>query len=651
MGRGSDQVHPDFPTGRWGSGMSGVEDEPGLQRFALTSMTPQDPRYAVLRDLVPEAFSEEEVDGGRLLAALGLDGESGQERYGLSWPGRREATVALQEPSIGTLLPEDGSALNPDEARDVIVEGDNLEVLKLLQRAYYGKVKLIYIDPPYNTGKEFIYPDNYREGLSNYLRFTGQSDEEGRRLSANVETAGRYHSKWLSMMYPRLALARNLLRPDGAIFLTIDDHEVHNLRLLMDEVFGPENFVATCIWQKVYSPKNTARHFSDDHDYVMVYARNAAEWEPNPLPRTEAMEARYKNPDKDPRGPWKSGDLSARNYYSKGTYSVVTPSGRIIDGPPAGRYWVYSKEKLEELVRDDRVWFGEDGDGVPAIKQFLSEVKEGRVPQTLWTHEEVGHNQEAKKELLQRVTFASSDSVFDTPKPTRLIERMLRLATNADSNDLVLDFFAGSGATGEAVWKLNLEDGGNRRFILVQLPEPTGHDDYETVADITRARLNGAAAGLASSASAESGGNPRLGFQIYKLAASNFEVWDGSAVAGDESVADVLRLFAENVRQPGAIDAIAAELVLKAGFELTTPIETLALAGEAVHAVDGGKLLMYLGDTLSIRLIEELVARRPSLILTLDSSFGNDDELKVNALQTVRTANHDGGADITLKVV
>ena len=631
--------------------MSGVEDEPGLQRFALTSMTPQDPRYAVLRDLVPEAFSEEELGGDRLLAALGFDEKSGPERYGLSWPGRREAAVALQEPSIGTLVPDDGSALNPDEARDVVIEGDNLEVLKLLQRAYYGKVKMIYIDPPYNTGKEFIYPDNYREGLSSYLRFTGQSDEEGRRLSANAETAGRYHSKWLSMMYPRVALARNLLRPDGAIFLTIDDHEVHNLRLLMDEIFGPENFVATCIWQKVYGPKNTARQFSEDHDYVIVYARNAAEWEPNPLPRTEAMEERYKNPDSDPRGPWKSGDLSARNYYSKGTYPIVTPSGREIDGPPRGTYWRYSREKLDDLIRENRIWFGSDGDGVPAVKRFLSEVKEGRVPQTLWSYQDVGHTQEAKKELLKRVEFSSSESVFDTPKPTRLIERMLRLATNPDSNDLVLDFFAGSGATGEAVWKLNLEDGGDRRFIVVQLPEPTGHDDHETVADITRARLDGAAAGLSRGASAESGGSPRIGFRSYKLAASNFKLWDGSAVAGGDSAAETLRLFAENVRQPAVIDAIAAELVLKAGFELTTPIENLEIAGETVHAVEGGQLLIYLGDALSIQLIEELVARRPSLILTLDSSFGNDDELKVNALQTVRSASDDGGADITLKVV
>lgn len=622
-----------------------------LERFALASMTAHDLRYAALRDLVPEAFSEEELDGHRLLTALGLDGQSRHERYGLMWPGRGEATVALQEPSVATLLPDEASSLRPATARDVVIEGDNLEVLKLLQRAYYGKVKMIYIDPPYNTGKEFIYPDNYREGLSSYLRFTGQSDEEGRRLTANAETAGRYHSKWLSMIYPRLALARNLLRSDGVIFVTVDDHEVHNLRLLMDELFGPENFVATCIWQKVFSPKNTARQFSEDHDYVLIYARDGSEWTPNLLPRSEEMEERYSNPDNDPRGPWMSADLSARNYYSKGTYPIWTPSGRVLQGPPPGTYWRFSEERFLELCDDDRIWWGSSGDGVPRVKRFLSEVKAGKVPQTLWKYSDVGHTQEAKKELLERVEFSSSDSVFDTPKPTRLIERMLQLSTDANSADLVLDFFAGSGATGEAVWKLNREDGGDRRFILVQLPEPTGYDDYETVADITRARLNGAAAGLAGGPVAEDNPDPWLGFRSYKLAASMFAVWEGSELASGAAAADALRLFAENVREPGETDAIITELLLKAGFELTTPIESLEVAGEVVHSVDDGRLLIYLGDALSIGLIEVLVARQPSLILILDSSFGNNDELKVNAMQTIRAANDDHGVDIILKVV
>ena len=622
-----------------------------IERFDLTSLVPKDDRYAVLRDLIPEAFAELELVLEELAVAMGQRVVTPQEeRYGLSWPGRATAAVAMQEPSVGSLRPDTDGSLHADIARDIFIEGDNLEVLKLLQRAYYGKVKMIYIDPPYNTGKEFIYPDNYREGLASYLRFTGQTDEAGQKLSANAETSGRYHSNWLSMMYPRLALARNLLRSDGVIFMTIDDHEVHNLRLLMDETFGPENFVATCIWQKVYSPKNSARHFSEDHDYVLVYARNAAEWEPNPLPRTEEMEARYKNRDDDPRGPWKGGDLSARNYYSKGTYSIETPSGRVIPGPPQGRYWVYPEEKFRDMVEDDRIWFGQVGSGVPAVKRFLSEVKEGRVPQTYWHHEEVGHTDEAKKELLERVEFASSESVFDTPKPTRLVERMLRLATSPEGEDLVLDFFAGSGATGEAAWKLNAEDGGNRRFVLVQLPEPTGYDDYETVADITRARLMGASEAFV----AESEGSlepPRaVGFHSFVLAESNFSVWDGEH-GEDVDLATRLSLFAEGMSDSSTTEGIVAELLLKAGFQLIEPVDVIEAAGVALHSVADGQLLVAVDGKLTLESVEEMVAMKPALILVLDRCFGDDDELKVNAMQTVRAANQSGGVDITLKVV
>lgn len=431
---------------------TGENDMP--ERFEMASLSPLDERYAKIREAVPEAFADEELDPALLLSSLGIGESAPSERYGLSWPGKSRAVRAFQEPSVGALVPDRDSSKDFDAARDLVIEGDNLEVLKLLQKAYYGKVKMIYIDPPYNTGNEFIYPDNFREGLDNYLRFSGQVDAEGSKTTSNTETGGRYHSNWLTMMYPRLALARNLLRPDGVIFVTIDDHEVHNLRLLMDEIFGPENFVASCIWQKVYSPKSTARHFSEDHDYILIYARDAAGWTPNWLPRTVEQDAAYQNRDNDPRGTWRADGMSARNYYSKGLYAITAPSGRVIPGPPRGRYWTVSEDRFHELDGDGRIWWGEDGDNQPALKRFRTEVKDGRVPQTLWPYSDVGHTQEAKKELLKRVEFASSDSVFDTPKPTRLIERMLRLATDADTNDIVLDFFAGSGATGEAVRKI-----------------------------------------------------------------------------------------------------------------------------------------------------------------------------------------------------
>lgn len=326
-----------------------------------------------------------------------------EEKYGLNWHGKRRARQIALTPSTGTLRPCPEDSVDWDTTQNLMIEGDNLEVLKLLQKSYAGKVKLIYIDPPYNTGKDFVYPDDFQDNIRNYLELTRQVDSDGRKISSNTEASGRFHTDWLNMVYPRLRLARNLLTADGVLFVSIADHEVHNLRTVMNEVFGEENFVACVIWQKVYSPKNSARHFSEDHDYVVVYARNAETWTPNLLPRTEEMEARYSNPDNDPRGPWKPGDLSARNYYSEGTYSITCPSGRIIENPPPGRYWVIAKVKFDELNRDGRIWWGTDGNNVPAVKRFLSEAKAGRVPQTLWPYEQVGHTQEAKKELIAGV--------------------------------------------------------------------------------------------------------------------------------------------------------------------------------------------------------------------------------------------------------
>ena len=425
-----------------------------------------------LKSLFPEAFTEGKVDFEVLKGLLGGTVDEREEKYGLNWHGKRRARQIALTPSTGTLRPCPEESVDWDTTQNLMIEGDNLEVLKLLQKSYAGKVKLIYIDPPYNTGKDFVYPDNFQDNIKNYLELTGQVDGDGRKLSSNSEASGRFHTDWLNMMYPRLKLARTLLKDDGVIFISISDHEFHNLRHLMNEVFGEENFVATVIWQKVYSPKNSARHFSEDHDYVLVYAQSGEKWTPCLLPRTEEMEARYINPDNDPRGPWKPGDLSARNYYGEGTYPVACPSGRIIQGPPSGRYWVISKAKFDELNSDTRIWWGSDGNNVPAIKRFLSEVQQGRVLQTFWSYEEVGHTQEAKKELISTIEFPNSDAVFETPKPTRLIHRMLQLATKPEDSSLVLDFFAGSGSTLHGVLSQNAADGGNRRCILVQLPEP-----------------------------------------------------------------------------------------------------------------------------------------------------------------------------------
>jgi adenine-specific DNA-methyltransferase len=395
------------------------------------------------------------------------------------------------------------------DSGNLIVQGDNLHALKALLPRYAGQVKCIYIDPPYNTGNEgWAYNDNVNS--PEIRRWLGEV------VGKEGETLDR-HDRWLCMMYPRLVLLRQFLCEDGAIFVSIDDNEVATLRLLMDEIFGARNFIATVLWQKVYSPKNSARHFSEDHDYVVVYAAKGEIWKPNLLPRTEEQDAAYKNPDKDPRGVWKTSDLSARNYYSAGTYPITCPSGRVIESPPKGMYWRVSNERFEELNRDNRIWWGKDGSAIPQTKRFLHEVKDGRVPQTMWFYKEVGHTQEAKQELLQLVDFNTSDDVFITPKPTRLIQRILQIATDQDS--LILDSFAGSGTTGHAVLKQNAEDGGNRRFILVEMDEGIART-------VTAERVRRVATGY-TTAKGQAVDGLGSGFQFCRLSADPLFTADG----------------------------------------------------------------------------------------------------------------------------
>ncbi|WP_299823630.1 site-specific DNA-methyltransferase [uncultured Pontibacter sp.] len=342
-----------------------------------------------------------------------------------------------------------------------IIHGDNLEALKALLPEYEGRVKCIYIDPPYNTGNEaWVYNDNVNDPkIQRWLQqVVGKEGEDLTR-----------HDKWLCMMYPRLKLLHKLLADDGAIFISIDDNEQANLKLVMDEIFGMANFVSTIIWQKVYAPKNSAKFMSEDHDFILTYSKNINQLALNKLPRNDEQVKRYKNPDNDYRGLWKPGDLSARNYYGEGTYSITTPSGRVVEAPPKGTYWRVSQKKFKQMDADNRIWWGEDGNNVPAIKRFLSEVQDGVVPQTLWKYDEVGHTQLAKKELIKVLTFGSSDDVFVTPKPVKLIDRILKIASDKDS--IILDSFAGSGTTAHAVLNLNKEDGGNRKFILVEMED------------------------------------------------------------------------------------------------------------------------------------------------------------------------------------
>lgn len=590
---------------------------------------------AKLKALFPELLTE-----GPQGAAINVDvlkslvGDAtvtdADEKYGLNWHGKRAARQLALTPSTGTLRPCPEESVDWDTTQNLMIEGDNLEVLKLLQKSYAGKVKLIYIDPPYNTGQDFVYPDNFQDNIQNYLELTGQI-EGGKKITSNTDASGRFHTDWLNMIYPRLKLAHSLLQQDGVIFVSIADHEIHNLRAVMNEIFGEENFVAAIIWQKVYAPKNTARHFSEDHDYVVVFAKNAESWTPKPLPRTAEQDAHYTNPDNDPRGVWRTDGMSARNFYSKGTYPITAPSGRHIDGPPSGRYWVYSEEKFRQLDADGRIWWGLDGSNQPGVKRFLSEVGEGRVPQTLWKYDEVGHTQEGKKELLALITFPNSDLVFDTPKPTRLIRRILQVGSSPSDPDIVLDFFAGTGTTMDAVFAQNAEDQGKRRCILVQLPEPLEGAEaagWSTIADITRARIR--SAGLRhKKADPMFAGD--VGFRTFKLDTSNITAWAPQRENLAQSLFDQL----DHVDADRSDDDVLYELLLKLGLDLCVPVEQKAIAGKTVSSVGGGVLLACLDTQITAADAEPLalgiIAWHKALgtagdvtCVFRDSAFAND---------------------------
>lgn len=626
------------------------------------SMNISQQRKQELKQLFPGVFTETRNDAGELVETIDferLKAELGEfselydnrrERYGMDWPGKRDSLRLIQQPSHATLKPCRDESVDFDTTENLFIEGDNLEVLKLLQKSYYGQVKMIYIDPPYNTGKEFIYPDNFSESLDTYLQYAGLKDSEGRTFSTNTANEGRFHTKWLNMMFPRLYLARNLLRDDGVIFISIDDNEVENLRRMCDEIFGEENFIATLIWQKVFSPKNSAKYISEDHDYVLVYCRDADIWRPTLLPRSEEADSRYSNPDKDSRGPWASSDLCARNFYGEGVYPVTCPSGRVIKGPPHGTYWRVSKSKFEAMDQDNRIWWGESGDNMPRQKRFLSEVKDGVIPQTLLLHRTVGHTQEAKKELLEYVEFENTENVLNSVKPTRLLRHLIKIGTQPDANDLVMDLFSGSAPTAHAVLAQNKEDAGNRRFVLVQLPEPLNTEEKSAkfISDLGKSRIRNVINKLNDDTQlALQGSNALdLGFKVLKLDQSNFKPWQ--APSKDVSNAELLQqleLAVDHVDPNASQEDLLYELLLKAGLKPTERIERVSLDGQALFSVADGSLLVYLGTQIDQALIDAVLARAPSQFICLDKAFHGNDQLKTNAVKTFAHFN-DGKTGI-----
>jgi adenine-specific DNA-methyltransferase len=561
-----------------------------------------------LKELFPEAFTEGQIDFDVLRQLLGGAVEEREEKYGLNWHGKRRARQFALTPSTGTLRPCPEESTDWDTTQNLMIEGDNLEVLKLMQKSYAGKVKLIYIDPPYNTGEEFVYPDDFAEGINNYLEITGQANGGGLRLTSNSEASGRFHTHWLNMMYPRLKVARNLLRDDGFIFVSIDDHETHNLRTLLNDIFGEENFVCNAVWQKAYTAKMTAKFISDTHDHIMIFAKNAVAATLGRFARTEEQKAKFKNPDNDPRGPWKAENLSAGKFYAAGQFTITGPTGQLFD-PPPGRYWRCNEGQYQKWLSDNRITFGQDGDGRPMLKKFLSEVDDGLTPSSWWKHEEFGSNKEASIEL--KALF-DGEAVFQTPKPVKLILRILELTT--DDDDLVLDFFAGSGTTAHALFEANRRDSINRRFILVQLPEQLDAEDKNqkagalfcdriakpgNLAELTKERLRRAKNKILSNAQMFP---LDLGFRVFKLDSSNIRAWDPDRGDLSRTLLDSI----EHVKPDRTEQDILYELLLKLGLELTVPIEQRTIAGKAVHSVGAGSLFVCLAPKIGREEVEPL---------------------------------------------
>lgn len=603
-----------------------------------------------LLELFPEIRTDgDAIDFEQLKITLGESVDSARERYGLTWPGKAQCFKTIQAPSAATLLPCPAKSIDFETTENLIIEGDNLEVLKVLQKSYLSKIKMIYIDPPYNTGNDFIYPDDYSESLQTYLQYTGQVDAEGKKFGTNSDTEGRFHSKWLNMMYPRLYLARNLLRDDGVIFISIDDVEVANLRKLADEIFGEENFLGSIVWQKKYAPANDKSDFSTSHDYILTYAKLRAYTIDGKVAstlrresRTEEMNRAYSNADNDPRGPWKAGDYTCNksaderpNLY----YAIKRPDGTEI-WPKRTAVWRFSREYHERNVSEKRVWWGSDGkNSVPAYKRFLSEVPDA-VPQTVWLWNEVGHTDEAKKRL--RAIFPEESVVFDTPKPVKLIERMIRLSTNPDGEDIVLDFFAGSGTTAEAVLSAN-QDGGNRRFILVQLPEAIQNPEFKTIADLCEERVRRVIRSTSDSDENKLGisafESQDRAFRVFRLAQSNVKEWDSMIDHNPDILIEQLNLGVDHLRNDRSDLDIVYEILLKSGYPVTAKVADETIEGKCVYSVADGAFLICLDRSLTLAALRAIAARKPERVLLLDEGFAGNDQLKANAVQTFTTHN------------
>lgn len=580
-----------------------------------------------LAKLFPEIVADGQIDINVLEELLSPDLEEvdSNEKYEFTWRGKGNAKRIADIPAHDTTLIADKKCSKGwDTTKNVYIEGDNLEALKLMQKAYSEKIKMIYIDPPYNTGHDFVYKDNYHDSYENYLKETGQLDDEGNVTTTNKESNGRFHTDWLNMVYPRLKLARNLLMDNGVIFISIDDNEAANLKKICDEIFGENNFLAQVVWERAYAPINLKKNFSPSHDYILVYAKNASLVETNGIARNDETDSLYKNPDNDPRGDWKASDLSVGPAIQSNIYPIITPSGRVVE-PPAGRSWSLSQKAFRERLADNRIWFGKNGDAVPSMKRFKSELrKTGITPMTIWKYKDVDHSQQATQYLQK---LMGGKKYFDYPKPVKLIQRAIQLYSESDS--VILDFFSGSATTAQAVMEQNAEDGGKRKFIMVQLPEKTSEksvaykDGYKNITNIAEERIRRAGESIKKE---YPNSNLDTGFKIFKLQKSTIKQWDDNPANFEKQ----LELLQSPFTQESTNDQRALEIAIKSGINLDVTPE---IDGDNYHFTTDDKEVFVILGNYDETLLDNLNEKRKlqnAIVVLREMNNGSETKFNLN---------------------
>lgn len=655
-----------------------------MDKLRMQTANKADENFRKLAAMFPNAVTETINENGEVVRAIDKDVlmqeisctvvDGNEERYQFTWPDKKKSVLLANAPINKTLRPvrEDETvptgadsegkpycstgSVDFDTTENLYIEGDNLEVLKLLQETYLGKIKMIYIDPPYNTGSDFVYEDDFVQSADEYLANSGQYDKDGNRLAPNPESNGRFHTDWLNMIYPRLKLAKDLLTDDGVIFISIDDNEQENLKKCCDEVFGGQNFVAQLVWERAYAPKNDARFISNSHDYVLMYARNLDGFVIGRLPRTEEANARYQNPDNDPRGVWKPSDLSVKTYNAACDYPITTPSGRVIE-PPAGRCWRLSKNAFLERLQDNRIYFGADGNSVPCMKRFLTELKyDGMAPTSIMFYKDVGHSQEGAKE----VTKLLNAGVFDGPKPVRLLTRLLTLA-NLKDDSLVLDFFSGSATTAHAIMQMNADKGSHIKYVMVQLPEVCDGKGtaykagYKTICEIGKERIRRAGqkiqeerieaialskhewdqttfyaehkeecdrlGHLPDEYFAKEHPPIDTGFRVLKCDTSNMkEVYYNPA----EYEASLFSRLEDNIKEDRTPEDLLFQVMLDLGVLLSGKIEETTIAGKKVFNVEDNYLIACFDSDVTEETIKAIAKQKPYYFVMRDSSMASD---------------------------